>query len=286
MIFAMFIDFKVNHLGWLILFGGTKLFNQLKVRASKVLSITLLALVTITMSACVSKPIYNVENRAFATQEILPLETIQRRIKLIGSARGWAFEDIKPGHMVGNVGTHKHNAKADIYFDQANFSIKYRESYNLREHDGTIHHRYNRWIELLERDIVTKIGLVNAPEHRSSMYLVIKEWSFWHASTDETPPSSKINPLPAALRRRLNKFGRAAAGMSADKVQGDPLIVFASRYGDAERSATILQEIAKGEDVSPMQFSLSVHNAVSGILSIGWKLKEFQASSAPEKNPF
>jgi len=114
------------------------------------------------MSACVSKPIYNVENRAFATQEILPLETIQRRIKLIGSARGWAFEDIKPGHMVGNVGTHKHNAKADIYFDQANFSIKYRESYNLREHDGTIHHRYNRWIELLERDIVTKIGLVNA----------------------------------------------------------------------------------------------------------------------------
>jgi len=109
------------------------------------------------------------------------------------------------------------------------------------------------------------------------MYLVIKEWSFWHASTDETPPSSKINPLPAALRRRLNKFGRAAAGMSTDKVQGDPLIVFASRYGDAERSATILQEIARGEDVSPMQFSLSVHNAVSGILSIGWKLKEFQS---------
>ncbi|WP_025899184.1 hypothetical protein [Sneathiella glossodoripedis] len=116
----------------------------------------------VTLAGCVVKPIYNVENRAFSTEEIIPLDDIQRRIKLVGAERGWSFEDVAPGHMIGRVGTYKHNAKVDLYFNQKTFSIKYKESYNLKATDSTIHHRYNRWIEMLERDLVTKIGLVRS----------------------------------------------------------------------------------------------------------------------------
>ena len=45
-------------------------------------------------------------------------------------------------------------------------------------------------------------------------------------------------------------------------------VVFASRYGDAGRALELLAELARGEPVSPAMFSLSVHNAVSGMYSI------------------
>ena len=114
----------------------------------------------LSLAACVVKPIYNVEDRAFNTEEIIPLDTIQRRIKIIGAHRGWAFKDIAPGHMLGSVGTGKHNAEVDLYFNQKTFSIKYHDSKNLKATDGTIHHRYNRWVEILENDLVTKVGLL------------------------------------------------------------------------------------------------------------------------------
>ncbi len=115
----------------------------------------------LTLAACVSKPIYNVENRAFNTEEIIPLEVVEKRIRIIGAERGWGFKVVAPGHMIGSVGTSKHNAKVDLTFSQKAFSIKYLESHNLKATDGTIHHRYNRWIELLEHDLVTKMGLMS-----------------------------------------------------------------------------------------------------------------------------
>ena len=125
---------------------------------SKVFVILIAAL---TLSACISKPIYNVDNRAFNTEEIIPLEVVQKRIRIIGAERGWGFKVISPGHMIGSVGTAKHHAKVDLTFNQKEFSIKYLESHNLKATNGTIHHRYNRWIELLEHDLVTKVGLMS-----------------------------------------------------------------------------------------------------------------------------
>ena len=113
-----------------------------------------------SLAACIVKPIYNVEDRAFNTEEIIPLDTVQRRIKIIGAHRGWSFKDVAPGHMIGSVGTSKHSAEVDLYFNQKTFSIKYHDSKNLKATDGTIHHRYNRWVEILENDLVTKVGLL------------------------------------------------------------------------------------------------------------------------------
>jgi hypothetical protein len=62
--------------------------------------------------------------------------------------------------MIGSVGTHKHNAKVDLFFNQKTFSIKYLESHNLKASSDTIHHRYNRWVEILEHDLAAKVGLM------------------------------------------------------------------------------------------------------------------------------
>jgi len=66
----------------------------------------------------------------------------------------------------------------------------------------------------------------------------------------------------------------------------DPLIVFASRYGDVERSLRILEEISGQDVLSPMNFSLSVHNAVPGLISIAWKLTGMQSVIAGGANSF
>ena len=118
------------------------------------------------------------------------------------------------------------------------------------------------------------------------MRVQVEGWDMWRASDAGDGPARPVGSIPASTRRRLNNFGRSAGGLVADKIDGNPLIVFASRYGDAARSVGILEEIAKGDEISPMHFSLSVHNAVCGILSIAWKLDEMQSVIAAGEDTF
>jgi hypothetical protein len=45
-------------------------------------------------------------------------------------------------------------------------------------------------------------------------------------------------------------------------------MIFASRHGSLDRTVTLLNDLAREEPLSPAAFSLSVHNAVPGLLSI------------------
>lgn len=45
-------------------------------------------------------------------------------------------------------------------------------------------------------------------------------------------------------------------------------MVFASRYGDADRSLGLLDEMVQGQPLSPTAFGLSVHNAFSALYGI------------------
>lgn len=73
------------------------------------------------------------------------------------------------------------------------------------------------------------------------------------------------------MRRRLTRLGRMAL-QSSWGCQHDELgmpMVFASRYGDVGRSLDLLDELAREGVVSPTGFSLSVHNAIAAMYSIG-----------------
>jgi len=112
------------------------------------------------------------------------------------------------------------------------------------------------------------------------------------------PDVAFVEPLQ---RRRLSRLARAFCHC-AQRISppGDVRVVFASRHGEAERTLTILQDLAAGAEVSPTLFSLSVHNAVPGSWSIlkgnrapacalaagpesfGWGLVEAMAAFAAE----
>jgi hypothetical protein len=86
------------------------------------------------------------------------------------------------------------------------------------------------------------------------------------------PVSAKIREFPALLGRRASRSDRAGLRAALDCMHGLPgpvSTVFASRHGEVHRSVELLEALARAEALSPMAFSLSVHNAAAGLFSIG-----------------
>ena len=71
--------------------------------------------------------------------------------------------------------------------------------------------------------------------------------------------------MPAMMRRRLNRVGRMACHVAygSDNGQTADAIVFASRYGDTDKTLSLLGDLVKGEPLSPTGFGMSVHNAIA-----------------------
>jgi hypothetical protein len=87
------------------------------------------------------------------------------------------------------------------------------------------------------------------------------------ADDGSAPP---VAAMPPALRRRAgrnDRLGLEPAYALAPLGHAMPSI-FASRHGQVARSAVLLQALAQGQPLSPMDFSLSVHNASAGLFSI------------------
>lgn len=83
----------------------------------------------------------------------------------------------------------------------------------------------------------------------------------------DQPDASSVPPL---LRRRLNPMGRACISEMLRHLapRENIPIVFTSRHGDIERTLKVLTGLAQDQPTSPMDFSLAVHNAIAGVLSI------------------
>jgi hypothetical protein len=71
-------------------------------------------------------------------------------------------------------------------------------------------------------------------------------------------------------RRRLSRLARAVLDCAGrcQTSTGDLRVVAASRHGELARTLAQLENIAAGAELSPTAFSLSVHNATAGLLSI------------------
>jgi hypothetical protein len=100
------------------------------------------------------------------------------------------------------------------------------------------------------------------------------DWQRWLQKPDvidEPMGKVSLNQFPAMLRRRFGALGKCAMGAALPIVEPDEAIpsIFASRYGDMALTLTLLEDIARNEPMSPTGFSLAVHNAVSGLFTIG-----------------
>lgn len=91
----------------------------------------------------------------------------------------------------------------------------------------------------------------------------------------------QLDWVPAMQRRRLSPFAKISlycAQQSAANSCSSIVGVFSSRHGDLHKTQALLGDVAVADDLSPMAFGLSVHNAVSGLYSI--LNKNTQAMSA------
>ena len=90
---------------------------------------------------------------------------------------------------------------------------------------------------------------------------------FWSAQTPTAPPPRP--PVPLLLRRRVSPIGQAAlrAAWALPQVER-ARFVFASRNGEFDRTLAMLDQLAAEDAPAPADFSLGVHNALPGLLSI------------------
>lgn len=100
------------------------------------------------------------------------------------------------------------------------------------------------------------------------------EWQAWAEGRRSLSPGAQpdVRQIPPLLRRRLSPLGKMALSVAwsvmPDGEAAHLPAIFASRHGELERTVGMLQALNRGEALSPTQFSLSVHNAVSGVFSI------------------
>ncbi|AVS77419.1 3-oxoacyl-ACP synthase [Paracidovorax avenae] len=103
------------------------------------------------------------------------------------------------------------------------------------------------------------------------MHVPLARWACWPAPGDTAAQAApRADFLEPAMRRRAGALARAALQVAHDCAGHLPSvrIVFASRHGELGRTTQMLQELAEGQELSPMAFSMSVLNAIAGVYSI------------------
>lgn len=101
----------------------------------------------------------------------------------------------------------------------------------------------------------------------------VEAWAGWLAGSDglQTGGVAAVRgTLPLSLRRRVSAIGRRAleAAWAVLPDSRKPRIILASRYGEYGRTFDLLNELDGSGEVSPADFSLAVHHALAGLLSI------------------
>ncbi len=93
--------------------------------------------------------------------------------------------------------------------------------------------------------------------------------------------------IPMILSRRLSQGAKLAIELSNTFLKDNiDALVFSSRHGELDRSGKILKAIAENLDVSPTDFTMSVHNNCPSQFLISSKLRLPYSSIASGYNTF
>jgi len=101
----------------------------------------------------------------------------------------------------------------------------------------------------------------------------LDDWQGWSRAPvmlEDAGQLPDVGFLPAMQRRRLSRMARMLfyVGWPLLDAQESLPLVFVSRHGETPRTLAMLQDVARGEPLSPTAFSLSVHNAPAGLWSM------------------
>ncbi|MGB9154105.1 MAG: beta-ketoacyl synthase chain length factor [Alphaproteobacteria bacterium] len=93
----------------------------------------------------------------------------------------------------------------------------------------------------------------------------LRGWKSWAPSQN----AEKAEGIPALLRRRVTPLGQQALSAAWNLPEtADARLILTSRHGEFSRTLSLLESVANKDDLSPADFTLSVHHALVGVLSI------------------
>ena len=120
----------------------------------------------------------------------------------------------------------------------------------------------------------------------------LRAWAAWDFASDAISrdwSSDDLRKVPSELRRRVSPIGRRClecGWLITSHFEVNPKIILASRHGEFTRTFDLLQSIDKTGEVSPADFSLSVHHALAGLLSIVTRNEHGHLAVAAGKDSF
>ncbi|HFD11499.1 MAG TPA: hypothetical protein ENJ32_03360 [Crenotrichaceae bacterium] len=127
--------------------------------------------------------------------------------------------------------------------------------------------------------------MASLKNRKDQLLFQLKRWSAWLPDQPEKPVSSAwpnghnltassetpdLGFLPQIQRRRLTPLARAAIAVAWDCCPSGHQIptIFCSTHGETSVCFNLLEQIAARQDVSPTQFTLSVHSGIAAMFSI------------------
>jgi hypothetical protein len=127
---------------------------------SSLLRATLITLALLTSAGCTSKPVLNTQHDLPASAQVSE-EKVKQAIVAALQKREWTVLRQSPQLVQAEITVrNQYYAAIDIRYTRNSYAITYRDSRDLGYKDGKIHRNYNRWVSMLDRDIMA--GLRNS----------------------------------------------------------------------------------------------------------------------------
>ena len=121
---------------------------------SSLLRATLITLALLTTAGCTSKPILNTQHGLPADAQVSE-EKMKTVIVNALQKREWTVQRLSPQLVQAEITVrNQYYAAIDIRYTRNSYAITYRDSRDLGYKDGKIHRNYNRWVSMLDRDIL------------------------------------------------------------------------------------------------------------------------------------
>ena len=116
--------------------------------------------VALFLAGCNSQPVYEVSKDPVVATRAVQMAEVEKAIVRAGTGLSWQMQPQGPGKIQGTIQQRTHRAVVDISYDTKTFSIKYRDSTNLKYDGASIHKQYNIWIRNLERAITVQLSAI------------------------------------------------------------------------------------------------------------------------------
>lgn len=124
---------------------------------SSLLRATLITLALLTTAGCTNKPVLNTQHDLPVTAQ-LSEEKIKQVIVAALQKREWTVQRLSPQLVQAEITVrNQFHAEIDIRYTRTSYAITYRDSRDLGYKDGKIHRNYNRWVSMLDRDILAAL---------------------------------------------------------------------------------------------------------------------------------